>query len=128
MEREKFDDLTRTFSGTSTRRRFGGLLTALGLGAVAGLGLLGAAETEAKKRHKKRNRKRNKHHGGGGSGTGNSGGGGGTGTPDPTCVPDCEGPFGHKYCGDDGCGGTCGECPFLKPICNPIIFTCEPIV
>jgi hypothetical protein len=53
MELEKFDDLTRTFSGTSTRRRFGGLLTALGLGAVAGLGLFGAAETEAKKRHKK---------------------------------------------------------------------------
>src|SRR5512133_1658904 len=54
MELEKFDDLTRTFSGASTRRRFGGLLTALGLGTVAGLGLLGAADTDAKKRHKKR--------------------------------------------------------------------------
>ena len=53
MERTTFDELTRTVAGTSTRRRFGGLLTALGLGAVAGLGLLGAAETEAK-RHKKK--------------------------------------------------------------------------
>jgi hypothetical protein len=54
MERETFDDLTRTLSGTSTRRRFGGLLTAIGLGTVAGLGLLGAADTDAKQRHKKK--------------------------------------------------------------------------
>ena len=53
MELKQFDDLTRSFAGTSTRRRFGGMLTALGLGAVASLGLRGAAETEAKKRHKK---------------------------------------------------------------------------
>ena len=26
----------------------------------------------------------------------------------PCCHPDCEG----KECGDDGCGGTCGECPY----------------
>jgi len=26
---------------------------------------------------------------------------------DTCCVPDCEG----KICGDDGCGGSCGECP-----------------
>jgi hypothetical protein len=130
MELEKFDDLTRAFSGTSTRRRFGGLLTAIGLGTVTGLGLLGAADTDAKKRHKKRNRKRNKHNGGGGAGSGNPGGGdgGGTGSTDPTCVPDCTSPFGPKACGSDGCGGTCGECPFVKPICNPIIFTCETII
>ena len=126
MELEKFDDLTRAFSGTSTRRRFGGLLTALGLGAVAGLGLLGAADTEARKRHKKRH-KRHKNRGKG-SGNGGGGGGGGTGPTGPTCVPDCTGPFGPKACGSDGCGGTCGECPFLLPICNPIVFTCEPII
>jgi len=28
-------------------------------------------------------------------------------TPD-ACVPDCDG----KQCGDDGCGGSCGQCPF----------------
>ena len=63
-----------------------------------------------------------------GSGNGGGGGGGGTGPTGPTCVPDCTGPFGPKDCGSDGCGGTCGECPFLLPICNPIIFTCEPII
>jgi hypothetical protein len=26
------------------------------------------------------------------------------------------------------CGGSCGECPFLLPICNQITFACEPIV
>lgn len=54
MELERFDELTRAFSGASTRRRFGGLMTALGLGAVAGIGLLGATETQAKKRRKKK--------------------------------------------------------------------------
>jgi hypothetical protein len=139
MELEKFDDLTRALTGTSTRRRFGGLLTALGLGTVAGLGLLGAADTEARKRHKKRNRKRNKHKGGNGNdnpGNGNGGGGNGNGNGNdgghgpviPICIPDCTGLLGPKYCGDDGCGGTCGECPLLKPICNSITFTCEAIV
>ena len=27
--------------------------------------------------------------------------------PHGECVPDCEG----KFCGDDGCGGSCGTCP-----------------
>jgi hypothetical protein len=143
MELEKFDDLTRAFSGTSTRRRFGGFLAAVGLGTVASLGLLGAADTDAKKRHKKRNRKRNKHNGGGtgtgtpgdgGNGGGNGGGGGngdGGGTGPifpPICIPDCEGVFGHKYCGSDGCGGTCGQCPLSLPICNNITFTCGPLI
>lgn len=26
------------------------------------------------------------------------------------CVPDCDGPFGPKDCGGDGCGGSCGVC------------------
>jgi len=26
------------------------------------------------------------------------------------CEPDCEGPDGPIECGDDGCGGSCGEC------------------
>ena len=29
-----------------------------------------------------------------------------TADPDGGCVPDCEG----KVCGDDGCGGSCGDC------------------
>ena len=30
------------------------------------------------------------------------------------CQPACEG----MECGDDGCGGMCGECPADKPVCN----------
>ena len=30
------------------------------------------------------------------------------------CVPDCEG----KECGSDGCGGVCGNCVSLAPVCN----------
>lgn len=34
-------------------------------------------------------------------------------SPD-VCVPQCTG----KECGDDGCGGTCGICPFAAPVCS----------
>ena len=30
------------------------------------------------------------------------------------CVPDCDG----KACGDDGCGGSCGECTDCKSVCS----------
>ena len=78
MEHQSFDNLARTLSETSTRRRFGGFLTALGLGTVAGLGLLGATEMEARKRHKRRrNKHKNRDKGndnGNGDGSGNGGG------------------------------------------------------
>ncbi|MFH1531054.1 MAG: hypothetical protein ABIK09_10025 [Pseudomonadota bacterium] len=32
----------------------------------------------------------------------------------PDCVPDCTG----KECGPDGCGGHCGDCPEVAPICT----------
>ncbi len=37
-------------------------------------------------------------------------------SPDAPCSPACAG----KECGDDGCGGSCGECQFVsnKPICS----------
>ncbi len=48
------------------------------------------------------------------SGAGSGGGSGDTGGGSPdavtsdtgACVPDCE----AKFCGDDGCGGSCGDC------------------
>ncbi len=128
MEHQSFDNLARTLSETSTRRRFGGFLTALGLGTVAGLGLLGATEMEARKRHKRRRNKHKNRDKGNDNGNGDGSGNGGGTDPEPTCVPDCVGPFGPKHCGDDGCGGTCGTCPLLKPICNQVIFTCQTIV
>ncbi len=30
------------------------------------------------------------------------------------CIADCHG----RYCGDDGCGGSCGQCPSSVPICD----------
>jgi hypothetical protein len=31
-----------------------------------------------------------------------------------SCIPQCE----NRECGDDNCGGTCGTCSSLYPICN----------
>jgi hypothetical protein len=136
MDHNRFDNLTRAVSGTSTRRRFSGTLAALGLGSIASLSLLGVDEANAKKRGNKKKkvtvchdgqtikvskRKLKKHLGHGDTK-------GECPIVQPQCVPDCEGPFGTKFCGDDGCGGTCGTCPFLKPICNNILFICEAII
>ena len=53
MDRDRFDRLTRALAGPATRRRFGGLLLTLGIGAGAGLDLLGVAETGARKKRRK---------------------------------------------------------------------------
>lgn len=42
----------------------------------------------------------------------------------PACEADCVG----RVCGDDGCGGTCGECDDpLRPTCNTFTGQCEEI-
>ncbi len=44
---------------------------------------------------------------------------------DVTCLPDCVG----KECGSDGCGGECGKCPEVAPVCDTsgtCQFGCEP--
>lgn len=38
----------------------------------------------------------------------------GTGTDVATCTPQCQG----LECGDDGCGGSCGNCPEIAPVCS----------
>ncbi|MGM0576403.1 MAG: hypothetical protein ACQEXJ_11790 [Myxococcota bacterium] len=45
---------------------------------------------------------------------------GGVCVDDACCMPDCEG----RECGPDGCGGTCGECPFAYE-CEPDAGICE---
>jgi hypothetical protein len=127
MDRKTFDALSRDLADGSTRRQFGKLFAALGLSTLVGVGLLGQGEVAAKNhRHKgkgKRKRvRRRKHRQQQNPPTTPQT------DPQPVCVPDCEGLFGAKACGDDGCGGSCGECPFLLPICNQITFACEPIV
>ena len=37
------------------------------------------------------------------------------------CTPDCEG----KVCGDDGCGGDCGQCP-VNHLCLEFVCECVP--
>jgi len=37
-----------------------------------------------------------------------------SGLVETPCLPQCEG----KECGDDGCGGECGSCPEVAPICT----------
>ena len=141
MDRNSFDELSRTLANGSTRRQFGRLLGALGLTTVVGVGVLGRDEASARK-HGKGQKKGNKKvtvcrngqtlrvakralkkqlRQGATRGECQI-------VPEEQCVPDCTTVFGPKHCGDDGCGGTCGTCPFVLPICNPITFTCEPIV
>jgi hypothetical protein len=136
MDSNTFDSLSRTLAGGSTRRRFNGALAAFGLGSIASLRVLGADAADARKKGKgkkkvtvchdgqtirvaKRALKKHLRHGATR---------GECPTPEAQCVPDCTGPLGPKECGSDGCGGTCGTCPQLLPICSPITFTCEPII
>jgi hypothetical protein len=48
-----------------------------------------------------------------------------TGEPGPApCVPKCV----ESQCGDDGCGGSCGQCPEQAPYCleGLCVLQCEP--
>jgi hypothetical protein len=38
------------------------------------------------------------------------------------CVPDCAG----KACGEDGCGGSCGDCPGAQDLCVAGACACQP--
>ena len=44
-----------------------------------------------------------------------------TGTLDNPCYPQCEG----RTCGDDGCGGSCGECPGAQDLCADGLCVCQ---
>jgi len=88
MDRDHFDNLTRALTAQSSRRGFGGLLLALGLGTSSGLQIFDSNETAARKRRRRKKRK-NKNR-----------------DKPGTCQPDCAG----KDCGPDGCGGSCGTC------------------
>ena len=136
MDNNTFDSLSRTLAGGSTRRRFSGALAAFGLASIASLRVLGADAAGGRKNGKRKKKvtvcrdgqtirvpkralKKQLRQGA-------------TRGDCPVvvdaCIPDCTSQFGPKACGDDGCGGTCGTCPFVLPICHPILFTCEPVV
>jgi hypothetical protein len=86
MDRNTVDRLARALAARSSRRGFGGLLLALGIGTGGGLPTFGVQEAGAQKRRKRKNKSRDR------SGS---------------CKRDCKG----KECGPDGCGGSCGQCP-----------------
>jgi hypothetical protein len=119
MENGHLDDLTREVAGGSTRRRFGRLFLALGIISGTGLPLLDRDEADAKKhghkhKHKKKCRGGTKKCGktcipSANCCTADDCDDGETcqsGLCRATCVPQCR----VKECGDDGCGGSCGEC------------------
>jgi hypothetical protein len=86
MEREQFDHFARKFAGSTTRRRTGAFLLALGLGTC----FHPFAADKADARNRRRKRKKRKDRG------------------QAACTPNCIG----KECGPDGCGGSCGQCPY----------------
>jgi hypothetical protein len=90
MESDRFDALTARLAAPHSRRRSVGLLGLLGLGSAAALN-----EADAKKRKKKKKKKKgNKRK-----------------TTTTTLAPVCRHQCATRECGDDGCGGSCGECP-----------------
>ena len=82
MESDRFDELTARLTTGLSRRRSVGMLGLLGLGGAV------APDAAAKKKKRKKKHKQ------------------GTTTPAPVCTPAC----GNRTCGDNGCGGSCGEC------------------
>jgi hypothetical protein len=90
MDCARFDTLTRSLTGGSSRRRLLAGLTS-GLLALVPLGS-GSFDATAKKKGKRKKKKKKKP----------------PASLAVTCAPTCAG----KVCGDDGCGGTCGDpCP-----------------
>lgn len=81
---------------TPSRRDLSRALTGIALGGIWSA-LFGAATADARKnRRKRRNKNKNKKSRRQGNGA----------TAPPPCSPSCA----NKACGDNGCGGSCGEC------------------
>lgn len=80
MDHDRFDGLTRALGAVAPRRAFGRALVGSGLVALLG-SAFGALDVDARKKRKRRNTQQR-------------------------CAPNCA----DRSCGNDGCGGTCGEC------------------
>jgi hypothetical protein len=101
----RFDDLARSLTHAPSRRGvFAGLASAL----VATLPLALIEDADAKKRRKKKGRGKKKKRKNRGS-------------PPSGCTPRCDG----RDCGDDGCGGSCGQCA-SNEVCDDGICLCAP--
>jgi hypothetical protein len=85
MDDHRFDALTRLLTAAGSRRSLIGMLA----GATFGVAPGGMDITSARKRKRKKKRKKNQNQ-----------------LPAQVCTPACAG----RTCGDDGCGGSCGNC------------------
>ena len=104
MDAKNFDAFTRFVTERPSRR---GVLHALAGGGVAAMvgRRLGLTDIDAKnKGGKKRKKKKTKS------------------PPSATCTPKC----GRKQCGDDGCGGSCGNCAAGQHCTSGTCCTPEP--
>ncbi len=106
MDFNRFDDLSRALGSVPSRR---GVLVGLTSALFATLPLALSNDAAARKRKKKgkKNRKKDKPSP--------------PPPPPPDCTPQCDG----RICGDDGCGGTCGECS-TNEICDSGTCVCVP--
>jgi hypothetical protein len=98
MDSSRFDAITTALYRASGRRA---LLAAMTVSLLGG----GVAEGKNKKKKKKNKKKSNLP----------------PSPPPPDCVPSCAG----KTCGDNGCGGSCGNCGGDKQ-CQHGNCICEP--
>ncbi len=100
----RFDEFTRTLSDAASRREVWRGFAGAGA-ALLGIRLQTAA---AKRKHHKKRKEPQPQ--------------GPPSPPSPTCTPRC----GHKRCGDDDCGGSCGTCPSGQFCRSGTCFTPKP--
>jgi hypothetical protein len=106
METQRFDRITSSLAGSSTRRDALRTLAAAAFG-VGSLALLGRDDSAAKKRKKRKGGSRNVSGGGTGSGSGGGGNGGGNGSGGGSTPTIVGGGSGSR---PDRCGGPVGIC------------------
>jgi hypothetical protein len=106
MDSTHFDRLTRSLAVAASRR---GVLAGLTSSLLVVLPLARVSqEVEARKKKRKNKRKKKRSA---------------VALPPPTpgCTPNCQ----RKICGDDGCGGSCGDCT-APETCQGGICECVP--
>ena len=116
MELDRFSAFGRSLASTPARRDILRALAGIGFG-IGALQLSDAAEAKRKKKKGKKGK-----HGSPGRPPGNQSPPPPKSPPPPTCTPNCTG----KTCGDDGCGGTCGNCPGAQDVCQNGHCICVP--
>jgi hypothetical protein len=116
MDDDQFERWLRTLSASPSRRGIVRALASLTIGGGWGFRLSGE-DAGAKKRKKKRGAKKRQ-------GTAAPPSPPPSPSPPVTCNPNCA----CRVCGDDGCGGSCGECEANQVCQGTTCCTPEPLV